>query len=353
MRILPFLAAAAIFFLGFWLVYRRNKASIVAGAFFASFVLALLLAWFFGSAAASEHWLARLSFGAMFFALLFVLSFGAYFLVVLLLLNARVVLRREKRTLANSLTLLAACALVVLLAVASFMRGDRPLWLQTLWSGMICLGIFYCAHVLAFLTALTLFNLARPRGDKDYIIVLGCGLKGGAVSPLLAERVRRALVCARLQVRRGGKKPLLVMSGGQGPDESRSEAAAMKEFALAQGCCADYILTEDRSVNTEENMRFSKQIIEKQAGGGSQACMFVTSNYHLLRAAHYARQAGLGTEGAGAKTAWYYVPNAVMREYIAFLSLHKGKCIAVAAVAFALGLAFPRLPLHLARIFLI
>jgi uncharacterized SAM-binding protein YcdF (DUF218 family) len=93
-------------------------------------------------------------------------------------------------------------------------------------------------------------------------------------------------------------------------------------------------------------------VIEKHAEGAAYKSVFVTNNFHLLRAAHFARRAGLGPEGVGAKTAWYYIPNAVMREFIAFLAMHKIKYAATAVAVAALSLIFPEAASSLARIFL-
>ena len=55
----------------------------------------------------------------------------------------------------------------------------------------------------------------------------------------------------------------------------------------------------------------------------SYSCIFVTNDYHVFRAGTYARQIGLKAEGVGCKTAFYYWPNAFIREYIAIMAQHK------------------------------
>ncbi|MDR0433726.1 MAG: YdcF family protein [Gracilibacteraceae bacterium] len=343
--------AAAVFALVFALIFRRDKTSFAAGAFFDLALLSALLAWLLFAAAAADHWLTRLSAGLIMITAVLIILFGAYLLAVFFLLNARIVLRREKRSLANSLSLLAAFGVMALTVAAAFMRGARPEWLQTVWNELICLSIFYFLHILAFLTTLTLFNLARPDKNWDYILVLGSGLIEGRVPPLLANRVLRALACAERQKNRGSALPVLVMCGGRGADEPRSEAEAMREFAVARGYPGELVLMEGQSVNTEENMLFARMIIEKRAAGKPYNCAFVTSNFHLLRAARFARQAGLPPEGIGSKTAWYYMPNAVMREYVAFLSMSKIKYIAAAAAVIILAFLFPDATLYLTRLF--
>lgn len=54
------------------------------------------------------------------------------------------------------------------------------------------------------------------------------------------------------------------MSGGQGSDETRAEALAMKEYAIEQGYSEELIITEEKSKNTLENMQFSKAVMEEK-----------------------------------------------------------------------------------------
>ncbi|WP_315904109.1 ElyC/SanA/YdcF family protein [Streptomyces sp. CBG31] len=66
------------------------------------------------------------------------------------------------------------------------------------------------------------------RRDVDFVVVLGSGLLGGErVPPLLASRLRAGLRIQRKQIERGADAPVLLVSGGQGPDEKLPEAEAM------------------------------------------------------------------------------------------------------------------------------
>ena len=51
--------------------------------------------------------------------------------------------------------------------------------------------------------------------------------------------------------------------------------------------------------------------------------IFVTNNFHVLRASLYARKVGLIATGRGSNTALYYVPNAFMREFVGLLEMTK------------------------------
>lgn len=110
-----------------------------------------------------------------------------------------------------------------------------------------------------------------------------------------------------------------IFSGGQGIDEHLPEAQAMKMYALQKGIPEEHILVECQSTNTYENMLFSKQLMTKERA----KVMFFTNNFHVFRSALYARQAKLNAIGIGSKTALYFLPNAIIREFIAIVNLHK------------------------------
>ncbi len=66
-------------------------------------------------------------------------------------------------------------------------------------------------------------------------------------------------------------------------------------------------------------MLFSKEIMDSLKPEGKYNSIFTTNNFHLFRAGIYARQAGLNSQGIGSKTAFYYWPNAMIREYVAIV----------------------------------
>ena len=169
--------------------------------------------------------------------------------------------------------------------------------------------------------------------------MLGAGLiNGEIVSPLLAKRINKAIAFYRAQSRATLNPPILLMSGGQGADEKVPEAIAMKQYAMEQGIPERDILVETNSTTTLENMLYSKEIMDQQMKGPYRA-IFSSNNYHIFRAGLYARQAKLKANGIGAKTAFYYLPNAFLREYIAILMMNKKRHMIICGLLFA-GSAF-------------
>ncbi len=153
----------------------------------------------------------------------------------------------------------------------------------------------------------------RPEPDKDFIIIHGCWFRpDGTLPPLLRARADKALEFWRMQKKKTGKAARFIPSGGQGSNETGSEAEAIRQYLLSQGIEDGLILPEDRSADTYENLAFSKEIIDRTDPEGKT--VFATSSYHVFRSGIWARQAGLSAEGIGGKTKWWFWPNAFMRE---------------------------------------
>ena len=124
------------------------------------------------------------------------------------------------------------------------------------------------------------------------IVVLGAGLRGTSPSPVLARRLDSAISLWN----RRGKKDVLILSGGQGPDEKISEAAAMARYAVARRIHPAFLILEAESTSTEENLRFSSALLPT----ADKKIFLVTSTFHLPRALAWAKAVGLDATGVGA-----------------------------------------------------
>ena len=161
-----------------------------------------------------------------------------------------------------------------------------------------------------------------PDLDRDYILILGCGFrKDGTLTPLLRARVDKALDFWRMQKQKTGKAAFIIPSGGQGRNEPMPEAEAMSNYIAGTDIPMEYVLLEDQSVNTFENMKFSKEVIDRRNPDSLNAKVcYVTTNYHVLRSGILANKVKLAAEGLGAKTKWWFWPNAYVRECAGFFS---------------------------------
>lgn len=256
--------------------------------------------------------------------LLLLILIGLYALLVFLYWNAIVVMRKEGHSLANLLTLLLAIGLTAFLVFTYYSSRFLPQW-ASLLVGILPLSMLYFSLVFYnFLTISIIYQFNQPRYNQDFIIVLGSGLiDGKTVPPLLGKRIEKAIQFYKAQSRATLTPPKILMSGGKGDDEQIAESLAMKNYALEKGIPEEDILVETNSKNTLENMKFSKEIMEATFGGTDFHAIFTTNNFHLFRAGIFAKMANLKADGIGARTAFYFLPNAFLREFIAIVIMHK------------------------------
>ena len=109
-------------------------------------------------------------------------------------------------------------------------------------AGRVLKYVFFagCGAYLLFALGLFAASFAHPAtGNEKAVVVLGAGLRGEQVSGLLARRLDAALAYYRQN-----PDVLLVVSGGQGPDEAIPEAEAMARYLQAHGVPGENILKE-------------------------------------------------------------------------------------------------------------
>lgn len=239
--------------------------------------------------------------------------------------NAYFVWKYESHTLPNLLTLILGIGLIFvwLISIAGPAKYF-PRWLDVLLMAAPMIGLYLAFVMYNFLVNLVLYQFVPRHYHQDYLIVLGAGLlNGDQVSPLLASRINRAIQFANKQVTKGQKMPKIIMSGGQGGDETVPEAQAMANYAMSRGINKEDLLLEDKSKNTYQNMMFSKEVATKDFGSDNFRAKFFSNNYHIFRAALYAKLAGLNANGVGCYTRPYFLPNAVIREFAGVFIMHK------------------------------
>jgi uncharacterized SAM-binding protein YcdF (DUF218 family) len=253
-----------------------------------------------------------------------------------LLVNGVTMIRRESLRPGNLLSLLAGTAVFVVIGldIVAGRAGDVEL---SLFATVANLVFGYMSFLLvSYVCYAFVYGLVARAGRADFVIVLGAGLgRRGQVPPLLASRLDRGHgIWASLSRQATGPGPLLIVSGGKGDDEQAAEATAMASYLTSRGFPADHLLLEDRSRNTEENLLFSKAIMDQVRPGAR--CTIVTSDFHAFRAAMIARRLGIRGQVAGARVAGYYRPSAMLREFAAvflrYWAVNVAMCAALVCV---------------------
>ena len=200
-------------------------------------------------------------------------------------------------------------------------QGGATLYIVMALRNIILTSISYLECIL-LATIILAIKAARsiPDFDRDYIMILGCQIRDdGSLTPLLKGRADRALEFARMQKQANGKDIIFVPSGGQGDDEIMAEGQAVGNYLLSQGIEPDHIIVEDRSVNTDVNFRYSRELIRQHHGEGEPKIAFSTTNYHVFRSGILAYRQNVPVQGIGSPTRSYFWINAFVREFIATL----------------------------------
>lgn len=288
---------------------------------------------------------------ALLLVVLAVVASGPFLVAGYLVLNGIMLARRERFRPANLLPLAAGIGIfaVIALTLAAERLGSVKV---TLVTGAADLLFGYVSFLLVsyVIYSFVYARLAALTPEADFVIVLGAGLRrDGRVTPLLARRLDRGReVYAAITSRsRGESAPMLIVSGGKGGDERVSEASAMARYLAERGFPAGRVMIEDQSRSTEENLRFSKALMDSVMPDAR--CLVVTSDYHVLRAAIIARRAGVRGQVTGAPTAAYYWPSAMLREFAAVFLSYRVVNFAICALIVCLPVAYVVLRMALAR----
>ena len=111
------------------------------------------------------------------------------------------------------------------------------------------------------------------------VIVLGAGVNGE--TPSLTLRTRIDAAAAYLEEH---PDVPVVLSGGQGPGEAITEAECMRRALVRRGVDESRLYPEERSTSTQENLRYSRAILEELGVDPARRVAIVTSDFHLCRA---------------------------------------------------------------------
>lgn len=88
----------------------------------------------------------------------------------------------------------------------------------------------------------------------------------------------------------------------------------MFDWLIRQGIPAQQLRMEDKATSTEENLRFSLDLIEAESGTRPAKCAVLSNSYHLYRSSLLARREGLQMQGVPASTNHFFYCNMLLRE---------------------------------------
>ena len=154
-----------------------------------------------------------------------------------------------------------------------------------------------------------ILNKTDKKDKYDAIIVLGASLWKGEPSPLLKERLDKAI-----ELYNKGISKKILMSGDHSID-NHDEVNTMKRYAIEKGVPSEDIFMDHAVFSTYESMYRAKAIFK------IKKAVIVTQKYHLPRSLYISNKLGLDTVGIKANNHKTY--NKIIniyrniREYIA------------------------------------
>lgn len=177
-----------------------------------------------------------------------------------------------------------------------------------------CIILLIGFLIFFFLEGMVISRMnAKPEKGADYIVVLGAQVRGTRITKSLRYRLDAAFAYLM-----DDEHTIAVMSGGQGNGEELPEAEAMKKYLVEKGIPASRIFEESKSVNTNENLKFSKKIIDEKEKREPYTIAVVTNNFHVYRAMSIGKKQGLyGMEGLAARSDGLLLVNYMVREAMA------------------------------------
>lgn len=210
----------------------------------------------------------------------------------------------------NAGIVFAALLAAVLISLGVFFEKIIKIkWLS------VCIGGAFAA-LLLFISFIAVYGQCDTvTYTEDALIVLGAGIDGEELSPQLKNRLNKAV-----EYSSRNSDAVIIVSGGQGAQETVTEALAMERYLIEKGISANRITREEASVSTRTNLNNSKKILD-EIFDYDYSVALITSDYHVYRASQYAQSAELNCSYMHADIEWYSAPMRYLRESAAIIKL--------------------------------
>lgn len=171
----------------------------------------------------------------------------------------------------------------------------------------------YAFAIYGFVISIVMAVFASmPPAENSSVIVLGAQVKGTNPTLSLYDRIM-----AGDQYLRENPESICVGSGGLGDTADITEAQCIYNVLTENGIDEDRIYLENNAKNTQENIKFSYEIIKEN--GENENIAIVSDGFHQARARLIARKLGIETQigAVSAETNWIYLPTFWVREWFA------------------------------------
>ncbi len=182
---------------------------------------------------------------------------------------------------------------------------------------ILTVAFFWC--YIGFNSAKTPEKLAgviEGNGENCVVLVFGCRTYGYTPSLTLKNRLESAY-----ELLEALPEAVCVVSGGQGANETIPEALSMKTYLEEKGIASERIFMESESHSTSENVRFSKELIEREGLAGKNV-IGISTSFHMPRVGLLSQRYGLPMELCSSPSpsfGHHYV--SMIREYLSYIKM--------------------------------
>lgn len=163
--------------------------------------------------------------------------------------------------------------------------------------------------LIAFFSTLTsiISHSQYTATNETTVIVLGCQIRGSVPSTTLKMRCNVAV-----DYLNSHPNAVAIATGGQGSDEDLAEGQCIFNLMTEAGIDPNRIYIENKSTNTDENIAFSKKIIEEN--NLSTDVAIATTDYHQKRAEIICKKNGLTAASIPSNSTKWSKPTFFTRE---------------------------------------
>lgn len=160
---------------------------------------------------------------------------------------------------------------------------------------IIILFVFILNIIIVLKTKDRIINMASSKSIKnvDCILVLGAGIWGDKPSPILQDRLDKAI-----ELYNEGIAKKIIMSGDNGQN-GYDEVNVMKNYAIDNGVPSEDIFMDHAGFSTYDSIYRAKKIFELNK------IIVVTQKYHLYRALYLAGKMDIDAYGVYANPKEY------------------------------------------------
>ncbi len=180
----------------------------------------------------------------------------------------------------------------------------------------VFLVLFLCIEIalISFIAIYGFFD--NVNYNEDAVVVLGAGIRGDRVTLPLKMRLDKAI-----EYHYKNPDALIVVTGGQGLQETVTEAYAMAKYLVQNGVDSSKILKEEKATSTFENMKYSKAILDNYFSN-DYSVVVITNNFHIFRGATIAKNTGFkDVTHMHAGLQWYNLMPCFLRESLAVIKM--------------------------------